>query len=283
MECVERSATAKYQVGTSGFMVTPKQWSKMSCLNCIEVNSSFYRIPTDNTIKSLQDLPPHINVVMKASKYITHVKRLKDVGEAWSKLWAQISKLKERLSGVLVQLPPSFARNAVNEQRLRDLKKILPDGLNIAVEFRNRSWLQTEVYALMRQLGWCVVGTYIVKRDTTNWVGDMPSGLYVPPKTASFNYMRIHGKKGWKGELNKSELDAIQDSLSSQSVMRSYVMFNNTFFDPRSKSCQINGSSVKYAAVCNAVEFAGSISKKTRRNKKLNIISTGGTKKNNRS
>lgn len=264
VRCDVRSKDAKYQVGTSGFMVSQSQWSKLSCLNCIELNSSFYRIPGDSTIASLNKLPSNVNVVIKASKYITHIKRLNDVKDAWEKLWAQISKLGSRLVCVLFQLPPTFNKTDVNMGRIRAMKSYLPHDMSYAFEFRNRSWLEDSTYDIMRDLGFCVVGTYIVKRESTNWVGTMPPGLFIPPKTASFNYIRIHGKKGWKGELSERELDKIQGELSKQKTSRSYVMFNNTFFDKRSDTCSINDVSVRYAAVCNAAEFASNLATTTK-------------------
>jgi len=276
IECSTRDAGARYQVGTSGFMISQKQWTKLHCLNCIELNNSFYRIPSDKTIASLNSMPSDVGVVIKASKYITHTKRLKDVEDAWDKLWSQISKLGKRLRCVLFQLPPSFNKTGTNVERIKVMKAYLPADLEYAFEFRNASWLEQPTYDLFKTLGWCVVGTYIVKRAGTQWVGTMPPGLYVPPRTANYNYIRIHGKKGWKGALSKAELDTIQLSLSAQAVRTSYVMFNNTFFDPRSKTCDISGEVVKYAAVCNAAEFASGLSKKTRR---LRVKSAGKTRK----
>ena len=276
IDCSARSSGARYQVGTSGFMVSQKQWTKLQCLNCIELNSSFYRIPSDKTILSLNSMPADIGVVIKASKYITHIKRLKDVEDAWDKLWSQISKLGKRLRCVLFQLPPSFNKTDTNVERIQAMKRYLPADIDYAFEFRNSSWLEETTYDLFKTLAWCVVGTYIVKRAGTQWVGTMPPGLYVPPRTANYNYIRIHGKKGWKGALSKAELDTIQSSLSAQAVRTSYVMFNNTFFDPRSSSCDVSGETVKYAAVCNAAEFASGLSKKTRR---LRVKSAGRTRR----
>lgn len=276
IDCSARSSGARYQVGTSGFMVSQKQWTKLQCLNCIELNSSFYRIPSDKTILSLNSMPADIGVVIKASKYITHIKRLKDVEDAWDKLWSQISKLGKRLRCVLFQLPPSFNKTDTNVERIQAMKRYLPADIDYAFEFRNSSWLEESTYDLFKTLAWCVVGTYIVKRAGTQWVGTMPPGLYVPPRTANYNYIRIHGKKGWKGALSKAELDTIQSSLSAQAVRTSYVMFNNTFFDPRSSTCDVSGETVKYAAVCNAAEFASDLSKKTRR---LRVKSAGRTRR----
>ena len=87
-------------------------------------------------------------------------------------------------------------------------------------------------------------------------MGTMPGGLNLPPRTADFTYLRIHGARGSKGALNDETLREIRAQLKKQKGRKTFVMFNNTFFDPRSKYCTINGTKVKYAAVCNAVEFS---------------------------
>ena len=256
IRCSERKATAKYQVGTSGFMVSKTNWLKLQCLNCIEINGTFYRLPSDKTIDNWKTLPENVSIVIKASRYITHMKRLKDVEGAWNKLWKSISPLGKKLKAILFQLPPSFAYEPENLQRIADMKKYIPTNLNIVFEFRNKSWLTDDVYSQFRKMKWCIAGTYIQKKEgTTYWMGTMPSGLNLPPKTSAFNYMRIHGSRGYRGSLDRDELTKLRNSLNKQKCNESFVMFNNTFFDSRSKHCTVDGIKIKYAAVCNAAEF----------------------------
>ena len=80
--CKTRAASNKYQIGTSGFMVSQSQWLGFKCLNCIEINGTFYRLPSPATVEKWRAFPPHMGIVIKASKYITHIKRLKDVKES---------------------------------------------------------------------------------------------------------------------------------------------------------------------------------------------------------
>ena len=255
MKCSTRSAGNRYQIGTSGYMVGKAKWLKQPCLNCIEYNSSFYRIPGDSAIKALNQLPPNVNVIIKASRYITHMKRLHDVREAWETLWKQIKKLKGKLVCVLFQLPPSFSWKLENQQRIEAMHSYLPPNIAIAFEFRNKTWLRPAVYDVFARLRWAIVGTYIKKREHTKWVGDMPPGLFLPPVTSAFNYVRIHGKKGWKGSLSHAELNNLRDKVGKQKVKRSFVMFNNSFFDNRSTTCTSNDVVIKSAAVCNAIQF----------------------------
>ena len=69
-----------------------------------------------------------------------------------------------RLKCVLFQLPPNFNKTEENMERLVDLKRILPKGVDIAVEFRNKSWLEESTYDMFAEFGWAVVGTVIFKR-----------------------------------------------------------------------------------------------------------------------
>jgi uncharacterized protein YecE (DUF72 family) len=273
MPCNTRNSDNRYQVGTSGYMVSKKKWLSLPCLNCIEINSSFYRLPSKVLINALSNLPDNVNVVMKASKYLTHTKRLKDPKESWGPFWQSVKPLNAKLACVLVQLPPSFTNNSINVARLIALHSIVPEGLRVAVEFRDASWLVDDIYVLFSKLKWAVVGTYIVKKPSSKWVGSMPNGLYIPPATCSYNYLRVHGKRGWKGELSEQELLKIRNTLGKQSVQKSFVMFNNSFFDNRSKTCKMNGIVLKSAAVCNAIKFSETISvKKTRRFRKASTV-----------
>ena len=257
IKCLERAASDKYQVGTSGFMVSKTNWLKLQCLNCIEINGTFYRLPSDSTIEKWKSLPDNVSIVIKASRYITHMKRLKDVKGAWEKLWKPIKPLGKKLKAILFQLPPSFDYKPENLKRIADMKKYIPDNLNIVFEFRNKSWFIDDVYDQFKKMKWCIAGTYIQKKEgTTYWMGTMPAGLNLPPRTASFNYLRIHGDRGYRGSLDGSQLRKIKSSLNRQKGVESFVMFNNTFFDSRSKYCVADGVKIKYAAVCNAMEFA---------------------------
>ena len=106
-----RNASNKYQIGTSGFMVTRTQWISLECLNCIEINSTFYSLPTAKIVSNWSELPERVSFVIKASKYITHVKRLKDVRDAWNKLWGRITPLGG------LNLPPRTAALRVHGAR----------------------------------------------------------------------------------------------------------------------------------------------------------------------
>ncbi len=243
----------KFNIGTSGFMVSQEKWLQLKCLNCIEINSTFYKLPTEISINKWNNFSPDVGIIIKASRYITHMKRLKNVKEAWNLLWNKI-KFLNKLECVLFQLPPSFVYNEDNLQRIIEMHKYIPNNLRIAFEFRNSSWLNNNTYKIFKNLKWCIVATYIQKNKDSTWMGTMPSKLNIPPKTANFMYVRIHGSRGYKGSLDYEELKNIKTKLIKSN--NNFVMFNNTFFDSRKDYCTINNIKIKYAAVCNAAKFS---------------------------
>ena len=253
----------RFQIGTSGFMTSQKQWLNCKSMNCIELNTSFYRIPSDKVIQNLLKLPEHIKIVCKVSRYITHVKRLKDIDESFQAFWTQVKKLGHRLTCLLIQLPPTFIQTDVNIHRIIELHKIIPN-VHVAVEFRDASWLNNKTYDLFRKLTWCIVGTLINKRLSTKWIGSMPNGLFIPPKTSNISYLRVHAKQGWRGEITYNEMKNIRDELIKQKVTTSYVMFNNTFFEKRDTKKIINSQVIRFSAVYDASIFACKIINKNR-------------------
>ena len=271
-ECKTRRRSAKYQVGTSGYVIGRAKWEKLPCLNCLELNSTFYRLPSQKLINSLDRLPPNVNLIIKASQHITHSLRLNEARDAWTTLWDKIKNLRA-LRCVLFQLPPNFNNTDVNRQRIRAMAEYLPQHIDIAFEFRNKSWLIEDTYTMFEQLGWAIVGTVVLKREGTRWVGNMPSGVYMPPATADFNYIRIHGKKKWRGKLSAKQLSEIHKIVSSQKVKTSYVIFNNSFFDTRTDKCLVDSMEVKSAGVCDAVEFSNRVTRR-RLGRRLRIRSS---------
>jgi uncharacterized protein YecE (DUF72 family) len=122
----------------------------------VEINATFYRMPTVKTVTAwASQVPPHFRFTLKASKRITHDKRLKDVGDSVRGFLAAAAELGPQLATVLFQLPPNFKQDlAVFDAFL----ETLPPGLCAAFEFRNQSWWNDEVYARLRarNLALCV-------------------------------------------------------------------------------------------------------------------------------
>ena len=133
-------------------------------LPAVEINNTFYRLPKADVIARWRDeVPERFRFVIKASRRITHIKRLVDAGEETSYLLQTIAALGERLGGVLFQLPPFLKCDL---ERLSAFVASLPDELPATFEFRHASWESEAVRSLLRDAGYgiCVTDT-TPKRD----------------------------------------------------------------------------------------------------------------------
>lgn len=235
-------------------MVSRTKWLE-SGLNALEVNSTFYRLPSESLIKSLISLPQNIAIVIKAWKYITHMKQLKDIGKPWAEFMRALAPLRSRISAILVQLPPRFVRTDSNYAKLVELSKLSKKyGVSVVLEFRDSSWLTGEVYSGLDKMSLAVVGTVIRKaQDDQRWLGTMPAGTFLPPATNGITYTRVHGGRGYRGLYSKSELRRLKSQVDRKGAPLNYVFFNNYAFDRGSRRCP--AMKTRSAALCNAVMF----------------------------
>jgi uncharacterized protein YecE (DUF72 family) len=147
--------------------------------SCVEVNNSFYRFPSDTTVRSwLESVPPGFRFALKASRYITHQKKLKDCAEPLKRFLDQAALFGGRLGPVLFQLPPHWRMNL---DRLKNFLAHLPRGLRCAMEFRDTSWHAQPVYELLAEHGAAFCQFEIAGLDTPNVV------------TSDLVYIRLHG------------------------------------------------------------------------------------------
>jgi uncharacterized protein YecE (DUF72 family) len=115
----------------------------------VEVNNSFYRIPSEGVLASWAgQVPPEFRFVMKASRRITHHQRLRDEDGSLAYFLRAVNPLGPRLGPTLFQLPPTFKKDAV---RLQEFLSRLPHRWPAAMEFRHESWFDEEVYQLLRE------------------------------------------------------------------------------------------------------------------------------------
>ena len=255
-----KKRAAKWYVGTSGFMESRQRWLTHPGLNAIEINSTFYRPPSQKLVESWNSLPEGVGVVVKLWRFITHMKFLKGVDVPLKEFVESLSPARDRIKAILVQLPPRFVNKPENVSRIKHLGSLMrstPYG--VAVEFRNKSWLVPETYKMMERAGMAVVGTVIRKKpDNTKWLGSMPTGSFIPPKTAPFTYTRVHGSKGYRGHYSRTELQKLHSLIAKQKAKTDFIFFNNVFFDDRKTKCKT--AQTRYAAVCDAVEFSRLVS-----------------------
>jgi uncharacterized protein YecE (DUF72 family) len=163
-------------------------------LGTVEINNSFYRLPSRETFREWRDgTPAGFTFAVKASRYITHMKKLKEPEDAFRKFFRHAEQLQEKLGPILFQLPPRWRRNA---ERLRDFLKILPSGHVYAFEFRDPDWFHDEIYALLRQSG------------TGFCVYDLAGSESPVELTADFGYLRLHGpsEQKYAGRYSRTQL-----------------------------------------------------------------------------
>jgi len=181
----------------------------------VEVNATFYRLPLRSTVAGWAARTPRTFLfAVKASRYLTHVKRLRDLPAGLARLEERIAPLREadKLGPVLWQLPASFRRDDV---RLAETLARLPDGRH-AFEFRHPSWFDDDVYALLREHRAALV---VADRN------GLPEAPWVD--TAGWWYVRLHhGRAGRRGNYSPAELERWAERLRNRSG-DAYVYFNN--------------------------------------------------------
>lgn len=145
----------------------------------VEINNSFYRLPSSQTFERWRrQAPPSFLYAVKASRYLTHLRKLKEPGEPLALFFERARHLGSTLGPVLYQLPPGWNRDV---QRLTAFVEALPAGVRHVIEFRDPSWYHDEVFAVLerRRVALCL-------HDMTN---STPPRLRVGP----FAYVRFHG------------------------------------------------------------------------------------------
>src|SRR2546423_1766510 len=145
----------------------------------VEINATFYRLPTPKMVQGWRDkAPPGFVFAVKGSRFITHMKRLNNLDGAVRKYFTRIKALRQRIGVVLWQLPPNFKKDL---KRLDRFLRQLPKTYRHAVEFRNVSWLEADVFELLRR--------HRAAHVSVSSLG-MPMNLSV---TSEIVYIRFHG------------------------------------------------------------------------------------------
>jgi uncharacterized protein YecE (DUF72 family) len=183
----------------------------------VEVNATFYRLPRRETVAGwVETVPEGFVFAVKASRYLTHVRRLSDLGRGVERFYASIEPLTSppTLRPIPWQLPETFHRD---DERLRQALDRLPPGRH-AFEFRHPSWFHPDVYSLLRERGAALV------------IGDHPERPFQAHElTAGWTYVRFHhGRRGRRGNYSERELDDWARRLRAwRRRAEAYVYFNN--------------------------------------------------------
>ena len=186
--------------------------------NTVEINNSFYRLPSPETFANWKrSTPKDFCFAVKASRYLTHRKKLKDPHDAIARLLDPVSKLGGKLGPLLFQLPPRWR---VNVERLRDFLQALPRKKRCVLEFRDPSWHIPQVFGLLQ------------KYNVALCIYDQ-AGFRSPVElTADFTYLRFHGPEtGYHGSYPDRELQQWASRIDDwrRLLKVTYVYFNNDY------------------------------------------------------
>jgi len=219
-----------YYIGTSGwhydhwrYRFYPEKLAKAGWLEfytghfaTVELNNSFYRLPSENAFATwYKSSPANFIFAVKVSRFITHIKRLKNSEEPLDTFITRAKGLGEKLGPLLYQLPPNMHRD---DDRLESFLSILPQGMKHVFEFRHQSWLEEKVFEILHKynVGLCVF--------------DMPAITCPLVATADFAYVRFHGSAELYGSCYSDEELAhwakrLADLAADLKAI--YIYFNN--------------------------------------------------------
>lgn len=181
----------------------------------LELNATFYRLPTPSAVDGWREnTPPGFRFATKGSRFLTHLKRLKDAGPGIERYFERILRLERKLSVVLWQLPPQM--NTADPERLAQFLERLPRrrGLRHALEFRSDGWYTGEICDVLD-----AYGAAFCEHDL---VAARP-----PRLTGGFRYLRFHGATGkYRGRYGRRALRPVARDLA-RFAGDAYVYFNN--------------------------------------------------------
>ncbi|GAA0894631.1 DUF72 domain-containing protein [Fulvivirga kasyanovii] len=220
-----------YHIGCSGFYyndwagkfypedLNKKKWLEYYAekFDTVEINNSFYRMPKETTVQGWYDrTPKDFLFTLKGSRYVTHVKRLKDPKESVAYFYHLADILKEKLGSILWQLPPSLK---MDKERLTGFCKALSTDYKNVIEFRHTSWFNEEVYDILRKykVAYCIISA----------PGDLPEDTVT---TTDFAYIRFHGKTDWYDyNYSEEQLSHWKGQIEKLEAKEVFVYFNNDY------------------------------------------------------
>jgi len=182
----------------------------------VEINNTFYHLPKEQTLQRWHEIAPKdFLYAVKANRYITHIKRLKDSAEPLERFFERVNLLKNRLGPILYQLPPSLQKDL---DLLEAFIKLLPMRKTAVFEFRHKSWYSDDTFELLDKSG------------ASFCIHDMPGKESPRIVTGGVIYIRFHGTSSrYSGSYPKSQLQNWAEWLEDQAknVHAIYAYFNN--------------------------------------------------------
>lgn len=219
-----------YRIGTSGWHyphwrdrfypvgLPPAEWLGFYArhFTSVEINASFYRQPSLATVRGWRDaVPASFTFAIKASRTITHMKKLRNARRPLRALLTAVHALGSRAGPLLFQLPPRWH---CNPERLAAFLRLLPANRECVFEFRDPSWHNAEVFALLR------------RHNAAFCIYDLAGFESPHPLTADFAYLRLHGPstRAYAGSYSTTALAGWADEIRGWRKLRHVdVYFDN--------------------------------------------------------
>ncbi|MDB5699595.1 MAG: hypothetical protein JWN69_2399 [Alphaproteobacteria bacterium] len=211
-------ATGRIHIGCSGWnyrhwrgafypeKMAAKRWFEYyaAMFDTVEINNSFYRLPSAEIFAKWRDqAPPGFCYAVKANRFLTQAKKLKDCAEPLERMLGPMRQLGPTLGPILYQLPPRFR---INLERLAEFLALLPSDLTHVFEFREKSWLSEETLALLEANG------------VSFCAHDMPGSATPRRAVGPVAYVRFHGGEGkYWGRYSDERLLSWSDWIMAQS------------------------------------------------------------------
>lgn len=184
--------------------------------NAVELNVTFYQLVRKSTFENWhRRTAEDFHFIVKGSRFITHIKRLKGVGEPLKLLLSNASGLKEKLTAILWQFPPSFKKDLKRFETFCQM--LAKTGIKQVLEFRNQSWFDKETYALLKKYNHCLCIAH-------------SGGRYpcVKEITSDFLYLRFHGGESlYASDYPLEELKVWADFARRSQCRDIFGFFNN--------------------------------------------------------
>jgi uncharacterized protein YecE (DUF72 family) len=213
----------KFYVGTSGYgykewkglfypeKISPKEMLNFysGLLNAVEINNTFYRMPTAVLLSSWgKQVPASFVFALKAPQVITHLKRMKGVGEETRYLFNTLEVLEGKLGPVLFQFPKSFHADRPALQAFLDL---IPPGVFCAFEFRSTSWFDADILDLLHKKGCSLCTTDADENPANEIIG-----------AASWGYLRLR-----RSDYTDTDLSQWIERILAQKWKKAFVFFKH--------------------------------------------------------
>lgn len=207
---------AQVRIGTSGFHYKPwigryyPEGTRSSEMlqhylrdfDTVELNNTFYRLPKESAVLEWEaSVPKSFRYAVKGSRFITHMKKLKDADQAVERFYDAIRPLDGRMGPIVFQLPPRWQKNL---ERLEAFLQILPPRRRYAFEFRETSWIDEDVVELLTryEAAFCI---YQIRGYTSPMIVN-----------TDFTYVRLHGPRAeaYAGSYSDDALEQWADRIA---------------------------------------------------------------------